>query len=316
MAPNKQTRMLDGREVSTINADLTALIDVTQAKPLRENRGSAFIGDTKKGPFDVPSAVAKAWLSLPRNPNGRPNSDVVVPYLNGLDVTRRPQGVWIVDFGVDRSEGESALYEAPFAHVGETRISWLRINHRETRQAEKPWLHARPATEMRSRIENLERFIITAIVAKYRLFVWAFPPSLPDHKLCVFSRQDDYFFGVLSSRAHELWSLRVGSWHGVGNDPVYTPTTCFETFPLPWSPGKEPWRDERVHAIAQAAQQLDEVAAPMVEPAGRERGGAQKAHADQPLQCAADLVGESARRARSRGVDRLRLDRRSGRDDG
>jgi len=36
------------------------------------------------------------------------------------------------------------------------------------------------------------------------------------------------------------------------------PMTCFETFPLPWSPGKEPWRDERLHAIANAAQELDE----------------------------------------------------------
>ncbi len=27
--------------------------------------------------------------------------------------------------------------------------------------------------------------------------------------------------------------LRVGTWLGVGNDPRYTPTTCFETFPFP-----------------------------------------------------------------------------------
>jgi hypothetical protein len=40
--------------------------------------------------------------------------------------------------------------------------------------------------------------------------------------------------------------------------PRYTPTTCFETFPLPWPPGQEAWRDPRVHAIAQAARALDE----------------------------------------------------------
>ena len=44
---------------------------------------------------------------------------------------------------------------------------------------------------------------------------------------------------------------------GVGNDPRYTPTTCFETFPLPWPPGQEPWRDPRVHTIANAAHALD-----------------------------------------------------------
>ena len=39
--------------------------------------------------------------------------------------------------------------------------------------------------------------------------------------------------GILHSRFHELWSLRMGPWLGVGNDPRYTPTTCFETFPFP-----------------------------------------------------------------------------------
>jgi type II restriction/modification system DNA methylase subunit YeeA len=90
------------------------------------------------------------------------------------------------------------------------------------------------------------------------LFVWLEGHVYPDSALIVFARQDDYFFGVLHSRSHEVWSLRAGTWLGVGNDPRYTPTTCIETFPLPWSPGKEPWRDPRVHAIAAAAQELNE----------------------------------------------------------
>ena len=48
---------------------------------------------------------------------------------------------------------------------------------------------------------------------------------------------------MLHSRAHEVWSLRLGRWLGVGNDPRNTPTTCLETFPLSWRPGKEAWRD-------------------------------------------------------------------------
>ena len=78
---------------------------------------------------------------------------------------------------------------------------------------------------------------------------------IPDSALVVFARQDDYFFGVLHSRAHEVWSLRMGT--SLEDRPRYTPTTCFETFPLPWSPGKEAWRDERLHAIAHAAGELD-----------------------------------------------------------
>ena len=58
-----------------------------------------------------------------------------------------------------------------------------------------------------------------------------------------FARADDYFLGVLHSRAHELWARRMGTWMGVGNDLRYTPTTCLETFPLPWPPGDEPEGD-------------------------------------------------------------------------
>ena len=36
----------------------------------------------------------------------------------------------------------------------------------------------------------------------------------------------------------------------------YTPTTTFETFPLPWPPGQEPAGDSRVEAIAQPAREL------------------------------------------------------------
>ncbi|MBA3643204.1 MAG: class I SAM-dependent DNA methyltransferase, partial [Chloroflexia bacterium] len=93
-------------------------------------------------------------------------------------------------------------------------------------------------------------------------------PVLPGNLLIVFARADDYFFGVLHSRAHEVWSLRMGTWLGKGNDPRYTPTTCFETFPLPWPPGQEPWRDPRLHAIAEAARTLDEQRRAWLDPPG------------------------------------------------
>ncbi len=39
--------------------------------------------------------------------------------------------------------------------------------------------------------------------------------------------------------------------------PRYTPTTCFETFPLPWPPGTEPGAQvPSVRAIAEAARDL------------------------------------------------------------
>jgi hypothetical protein len=39
--------------------------------------------------------------------------------------------------------------------------------------------------------------------------------------------------GILSSRIHVLWSLTTGSRLGVGDDPVYVKTRCFDPFPFP-----------------------------------------------------------------------------------
>ena len=115
---------------------------------------------------------------------------------------------------------------------------------------------------MRAALEPLRRFIGTPRLAKHRLFVWLSPPTLPDSQVVAIARDDDYAFGVLHSRAHELWSLRMGTWLGVGNDPRYTPTTTFGTFPFPWplnTPDDALTPEQRAHrdAIGEAARELD-----------------------------------------------------------
>ena len=103
----------------------------------------------------------------------------------------------------------------------------------------------------------MPRFVVTPTLSKHRIFAWAAAPTIPDHQLVVFARDDDYFFGVLHSCAHELWALAHGTQ--LESRPRYTPTTCFETFPFPWPPGKEPWGDPLVTAIADAAKDLNEL---------------------------------------------------------
>jgi hypothetical protein len=85
---------------------------------------------------------------------------------------------------------------------------------------------------------------------------------VPDHKLQVIARDDDTTFGILLSKWHLAWSLRVGSWHGIGNDPRYTIGACFETFPFPKGltpniPAKRFSSDPRAVEIAEAAKRLD-----------------------------------------------------------
>lgn len=253
---SENERVLDGTPVARINADLTGALDLTVAERLVENSGMAFMGDTKGGPFDIKPEIAREMLARRGNPNGRPNVEVVRSWVNGRDITRRTRGYHIVDFGTQMSLEDAALYEAPFEYVNE-QVRPARERSRTTRS--EWWLHERPRVDMREALAGLPRFIGTARVAKHRLFVWLDGSTLPDSQIIAFARDDDYFFGVLHSRAHELWSLRMGTWMGVGNDLRYTPTTCFETFPLPWPPCEESRRDPRVESIADAARRLDEL---------------------------------------------------------
>ena len=94
------------------------------------------------------------------------------------------------------------------------------------------------------------------------------PTSVIPSLIGVFARDDDYFFGVLHSRAHELWARRMGTWMGAGNDLRYTPTTCFETFPLPWPPGEESEDDPVVQEISAAARRLDQLRRNWLDPEG------------------------------------------------
>ena len=111
-------RRLEGRDTPVINADLTGgAVDLTKAARLSENANVAFMGDTKGGAFDVSGELAREWLEYPLNPNGRPNSDVLKPWRNARDMTRRAADKWIIDFGWTMSEADAALYEAPFRHL-------------------------------------------------------------------------------------------------------------------------------------------------------------------------------------------------------
>lgn len=229
----EQAPRLDGLEVNTIAADLSShtdanATDLTQAQRLPSNTDTSFIGTQKNGPFDVPYEVAVKWLQQP-NPHGKPNSLVIRPWANGLAVTRRPENTWVIDFD-KMTEADCSLFEAPFAHVVEfvkpTRIDLRRDWHRL-----HWWCHGDPRPSMKLALQNIERQIITPRVSKHRVFAWFSNQVLPDSAVVAIARADDTTFGILHSRFHELWALRMGT--SLEDRPRYTPTTCFETFPFP-----------------------------------------------------------------------------------
>ena len=233
---SSQEAVLSGKLVARIQPDLTSAagetdtsLNLTAAIALQSNTSIAFIGTQKGGPFDIPADQAHEWLMQP-NPHGRSSAEVLAPWINGLDITRRPQGMWIVDFGADRDQADASLYELPFLHVQQhvqpARAALARDGHRR-----HWWRHAEARPGLRNALARLATYIATARVAKYRLWVLVAATVLPDSQVVVVGRSDHTTFGILHSRLHELWSLRLGS--SLEDRPRYTPTTCFETFPFP-----------------------------------------------------------------------------------
>ena len=171
--------VLDGKPVGEIYSDLTAgVTDLTKAVGLSENLHLCFQGPVKVGPFEVEGEVARKWLALPKNPNGRPNSDVVRPWLNGQDMTRRPSDRWIIDFA-DMSKETAALYEAPFEYVRQN-VKPLRDKNNDRSRRENWWRLGRSGADLRAACGPLSRVIATPRVSKHRSFSWIAPQVLPD----------------------------------------------------------------------------------------------------------------------------------------
>lgn len=251
---SEKSKELDGELVDNINADLTTDINIGVAKSLNVNQNISMQGVNKVGAFDIDHETATTLLQSV-NPSGVNNNRIIKPIVNSRDIVQNSSNRWIIDFAVERNENEVAKYQAPYSYLKQHVYPKRRNNNRATR-AQYWWLFGEPVPPLRPMLNNLNRYIVTPRVSKHRIFVWLETDTLPSDALIAIMRDDDYFFGVLHCKLHEVWSLALGAWHGKGNDPRYTPTTTFETFPFPYVPGQEDESAAAYQAISAAAKQL------------------------------------------------------------
>lgn len=265
---------INGQIVPKISADLRkSSDDFAPEKLLRlnENQGVSFQGivarssvSKKKAKLhNLPSAsfvttgqAARDMLVKSGNPNGLPNSAVVLPLLTGDDITARPLDRFIVNFS-GLSEAEACQFAAPYSYIEPVKAH--RALMTQAKALETWWQPWRPRDTMRAALKDLSRFIVVPATSKYRIFKWSKAPTHIDHAVIVFAKSDDVTFGILHSKIHELWSLRTGTT--LEDRPRYTPTTCFETFPFPegLTPNKPmPAANLKASRIAKAAVALYE----------------------------------------------------------
>lgn len=279
---------LNGESASIIYSDLTSgTVDITAAVRLKENAKISFLGIQKSGPLDVQGTIARNWMSLPVNPNGISNLEILRPFYNGDDITTRPRDVWLIDIPPRLSESDASLFEAPFEHLSNARYSddpddrrtlkEARAQARDQHARDRWWEPYWPRPEMRTKIEQMSRYIVSPETPTHTVFAWLPNGVLPDKNLIVIARDDDVTFGVLHSKFHLIWVRAIGSPYG--NHPTarrYNSSRVFETFPFPigLTPNiaAEAYRsDPRAICVAAAAKKLDDLRSRWLNPADRVR---------------------------------------------
>ena len=217
-----------GREEGRIQPDLSIGADLDAVVALKANDGLASRGMQLYGAgFILPEAEAAKLLDAAPKA-----AQVIRPYLNGRDFTGNSRGALVIDFyGLTELE---ALQQHPqlFQLVLE-KVKPERDRSNEARVKANWWLHGRTRDDLRLALARLPRYIATVETAKHRVFQFLDASIMPDNKLTAFALDDAFYLGVMSSRFHIVWSLATGSRLGVGNDPVYVKTRCFDPFPFP-----------------------------------------------------------------------------------
>ncbi len=214
-----------------IHADLRTGPDIASAGRLNANKGISNRGFCLFGAgFIIGADKACSFQEM----YGVGADIVIKKYLNGRDLTYRPRGVYVIDlFGLSADESRNrypAIYQHVFDYVKPERDT----NKREVRK-KNWWVFGEPNQKLRAQIKDLKRYISTVETAKHRVFQFLDSVISPDNMLIVIAIEDGLALGILSSELHVVWALAAGGRLGVGNDPRYNKSRCFDPFPFPAS---------------------------------------------------------------------------------
>lgn len=212
-----------------IHPDLRIGANVAAARALRANAGLSNTGVKLHGAGFIVTRTEAAALGL-GTVDGLERH--IREYRNGRDLTATSRDVLVIDLAGLTAEAVRQRFPAVYQWVLE-RVKPERDLNREPYRRTNWWLFGRKNTELRSGLKGLLRYIATIETSKHRTFQFLDASILPDNMLIAIASADALHLGVLSSAVHVHWALAAGGRLGVGNDPRYNKSRCFETFPFP-----------------------------------------------------------------------------------
>ena len=233
--------------VGVLFADLKTGADVAGSVALQANLGISSPGVKLHGAGFIVTPDEAARLGLGQEPGLEKH---IRAYRNGRDLADRPRGVHVIDlYGLTAEEARSR-YPATYQWVLE-RVKPERDQNNRACYRDNWWIFGEARKDWRAMADGLPHYIATIETTKHRVFQFLDAEILPDNMLVCVAADDPYMLGVLSCRTHAVWALAAGGRLGMGNDPRYNKTRCFETFPFPKA---DPQHREQ---IAQLAEQID-----------------------------------------------------------
>lgn len=247
---NAPDQIIFSRSLGVITSNLRVGADITTCRHLKSNTGLAHQGIKLHGEGFIVDSVEAKSLGLGSNEFA---NRVIRRFHNGRDITNRDRGLWAID--VDHLDEDEIHISSP--HIYQHLLTYVKPSRDQNNEPTRKrlwWKFGRRNTELRSALIDLDNYIATVRTSRHRTFVFLPDTVMPESRLVAIGLSDGYFLGQLSSKFHSLWVLAWGARLGMGDDPNYNNSECFDPFPFP-ADVPEPLK-ARIRAEAEALDAL------------------------------------------------------------
>ncbi len=208
-----------------IEPNLTIGLDTGRSTELQANQGLCCVGYQLTGTgFAVTQEQKQAFSCTEGIP--------IYPLLSARDITQESRKLHSIDVCNFNTPEElrshwPEIYQWLLTKVKPERDANARIALRN-----RWWVFGEARNTFRPAIRNINRFIVTPLTAKHRVFVFAPTQTIADSTTVLFAFDDAFHLGVLSSRIHVIYALAAGGT--LEDRPRYNKTRCFDPFPFPY----------------------------------------------------------------------------------
>jgi hypothetical protein len=231
---------LDGRAVPALNSFLFASQDEFDPLPLQSNARLSYRGSMVYGmgfTFDDTNPTATSLEVMKSIAAKDPrNEERIYKFIGGEDLNSHPSqdsNRYIINFEdmpLWRAAEWPDLLEIVRQKVKPERDALGGYGVADRRR-EYWWQYGSHAAALQAALRALPRCLALSQVSQHLSLCFQPTGRLFSHTAIVFPIPSFSAFSVLQSRLHEIWARFFGS--SMKDDLRYTPSDCFESFPLP-----------------------------------------------------------------------------------